>query len=64
MLLRNNQRKMAGLPLHRKKDSRKRFYTRNEASEAIDAFLDYCNGVHDVRKLSRREKEMFDLCTK
>ena len=44
MLLSNNQRKLAGIPMHRKKDRRKRFYTRCEALEAIDAFIDYCNG--------------------
>lgn len=43
MLLTNNSRKMAGLPLHRKKDKRKRFFTRCNADEVIDAFLDYCN---------------------
>ena len=43
MLLTNNQRKMAGLPLHRKLNGNKRYKTRCEASEAIDAFLDYCN---------------------
>lgn len=39
----NNSRKMAGLPLRRKKDKQKRFYTRCEAIETIEAFLDYCN---------------------
>lgn len=43
MLLTNNQRKMAGLPLWRKKDRRKRFYTRNDADETITAFLEYVN---------------------
>ena len=43
MLLTNNDRKMHGLPLHRKKNKRKRCYTRCEAIETIDAFLDYCN---------------------
>lgn len=33
----NNDRKMHGLPLWRKKDKRKRFYTRNKAEEALDA---------------------------
>lgn len=43
MLLTNNSRKYAGLPLHRKKDKRKRYYTRCEASETIAAFLEYCD---------------------
>lgn len=42
MLLSNNSRKMVGLPLHRKKDKKKRFFTRCEADETINAFLDYC----------------------
>ena len=44
MLLTNNSRKMAGLPLHRKTNKRKRYFTRCEAMETIGAFLDYCNG--------------------
>lgn len=43
MLCHNNQRKMAGLPLLRKKDKRKRYYTRCAADEAVDSFLEYCN---------------------
>lgn len=43
MLLSNNSRKIAGLPLHRKKDKRKRSFTCCEADETIKAFLDYCN---------------------
>lgn len=43
MLLRNNERKMAGLPLHRKKNKHRRCWTRCEAEETIDAFLNYCN---------------------
>lgn len=43
MLLSNNQRKMHGLPLWRKKDKRKRCFTRCESTETIGAFLDYCN---------------------
>lgn len=42
MLLTNNQRKMHGFPLWRKKDKRKRYYTRCEAMETVGAFLDYC----------------------
>lgn len=40
----NNSRKMAGIPLRRKKDKRKRLYTRNRADEDITAFIDYCDG--------------------
>lgn len=43
MLLRNNERKMCGLPLHRKKSKKRRYLTRCEAEETIGAFLDYCN---------------------
>lgn len=43
MILTNNQRKMHGLPLWRKKDKRKRTFTRCSADEAIEAFLYYCN---------------------
>lgn len=41
MLLYNNQRKMQGISLHRKKDKRKRKYTRNEADECLIAFIEY-----------------------
>lgn len=44
MLLTNNARKMAGLPLWRKKNKSKRFYTRCEAMETVGAFLNWCNG--------------------
>lgn len=43
MLLTNNQRKMHGLTLWRKKNRKKRLYTRCEADETITAFIDYCN---------------------
>lgn len=43
MLLRNNERKMCGFPLYRKKSKGRRHLTRCEAEETIDAFLDYCN---------------------
>lgn len=43
MLLSNNSRKIAGLSLYRKKDKRKRFFTRCESDETVKAFLDYCN---------------------
>ena len=42
ILLSNNQRKMHGIPLWRKKDKRKRHYTRIESFETIGAFLDWC----------------------
>lgn len=47
MLFTNNSRKFHGIPIRRKKDNRKRIYTRNRAEEDIDAFLDYCNGTWD-----------------
>lgn len=43
MLLRNNERKMFGLPLHRKKSKGRRYRTRCEVIETINAFLDYCD---------------------
>lgn len=43
MLLSNNSRTMVGLPLRRKKDKKKRCFTRCEADETIKAFLEYCN---------------------
>ena len=43
MMLTNNQRKMHGFPLWRKKNRKKRFYTRCDAEEAIIAFINYCN---------------------
>lgn len=43
MLLTNNQRKMHGLPLWRKKNHKKRYYTRCEADEVVEAFIDYYN---------------------
>ncbi len=49
MLFTNNSRKMAGVPLRRKKDKRKRIYTRNRADEDIDTFVDWCNGRWDER---------------
>lgn len=42
-LFSNNQRKMHGLPLHRKSNKKKRFYTRCESIETINAFIDWCN---------------------
>ena len=43
MLFYNNQRKMYGKPMWRKKNRKKRIYTRNEADKTITAFLEYCN---------------------
>lgn len=43
MFFANNKRKMHGLPLWRKKNRRKRCFTRCEADETISAFLEYCN---------------------
>ena len=44
ILYTNNSRKIAGVPLLRKKDKRKRVYTRNRADEDIQAILDWWNG--------------------
>lgn len=43
ILYTNNSRKMAGASLRRKKDKRKRVYTRNRADEDIQALLDWWN---------------------
>lgn len=43
MLLTNNQRKIHGLSLWRKKDKRKRYFTRYKSDETVEAFLEYCN---------------------
>lgn len=40
----NNSRKMAGVPMRRKKDRRKRVYTRNRGDEDMQALLDWLNG--------------------
>lgn len=47
MLFTNNSRKIRRVPMRRKKDKRKRVYTRKRADEDIAAFLDYCNGTWD-----------------
>lgn len=44
MLFTNNARKMAGVPLRRKKDKRKRVYTRNRAEEDMEALIDWWDG--------------------
>jgi len=49
ILFTNNARKIAGIPMRRKKDGKKRYYTRNKADEDIESFLDYCNGKWDNR---------------
>lgn len=43
ILFSNNQRKMHGLPLHRKSNKKKRFCTRCEGIETIRDFIDWCN---------------------
>ena len=43
ILLYNNTRKLAGKPLRRKKNKKKRYYTRCKADEAVDALLEYWN---------------------
>ena len=40
----NNSRKMLGIPLRRKKNWRKRVYTRNRAEEDTEAVMDYWDG--------------------
>lgn len=42
MYVTNNARKMHGLPLWRKSNQKKRFYSRCPAEEAVSAFLYYC----------------------
>lgn len=48
ILYTNNARKMVGVPLRRKKDKRKRAYTRNRADEDIEALLDWLDGRWEV----------------
>lgn len=45
ILLSNNARRMHGLPTHRKTDRRKRFFTRCEATETVEAFLNFCDNT-------------------
>lgn len=54
MLLTNNSRRWHGLPLHRKHDRRKRFFSRCEAMETVEAFLNYCNNVCDYKTTYER----------
>ena len=46
----NNSRKIHGLPLRRKHNKRKRFYTRCEAMEAVEDFLNWCDGYKTERR--------------
>ena len=39
----NNDRKRHGIPLHRKTDRRRRYFTRNEPTETTNAFIDWTN---------------------
>lgn len=39
----NNSRRIAGKPLLRKKNKKKRYYTRCKADETVDALLAYWN---------------------
>lgn len=55
ILYTNNARKMAGVPLRRKKDKRNRGYTRNRADEDIQAILDWWNGRWEVDNAGSRE---------
>lgn len=43
MLITKNQRKMHGLPLCRKKNGKKRMYTRCYGDETNMAIIEYCN---------------------
>lgn len=43
ILFTNNSRKLAGLPLRRKKNGKKRSYTRFECDEVLDALFDFWN---------------------
>ena len=57
MLFTNNSRKLHGLPLHRKKDQRKRNWTRCEADETIEAFLDFCRDHRtELRSIEKQKK--------
>lgn len=52
----NNSRKIHGLPLRRKHNKRKRFYTRCEAMEAVEDFLNWCDGYEGLVKKKEGEK--------
>lgn len=49
VLFTNNARKIAGIPMRRKKNDKKRYYTRNRADEDIESVWDYWNGRWDNR---------------
>ncbi len=57
MLFTNNSRKMLGIPLCRKKDKRKRVYTRNRADEDLEALVNYCDGRWDEKFKVRKDTE-------
>lgn len=61
MLFTNNSRKMIGIPLRRKKDKRKRIYTRNRAEEDLEALVDYFDGKYE-NKLSRGQRGSRKFC--
>ncbi len=48
ILFTNNVRKMAGLPVRRKKDSKKRCHTRNSADEAIESLMEYLERLTQI----------------
>lgn len=53
ILFTNNSRKMKGVPLRRKKDRRKREYTRNRADEDIQALLDWWDGSEGGKNIEK-----------
>lgn len=57
MLFTNNSRKMLGIPLRRKKDKRKRVYTRNRADEDLEALVNYWDGRWDEKFKVRKDTE-------
>lgn len=58
-LFTNNARKMAGRPLRRKKDKRKRFYTRHVADEDFSAWYEWISGGKE-RNESKGAARNFD----
>ena len=57
MLFSNNSRKLHGLPLHRKKNRHKLFWTRCEVDETIEAFLDFCRDHRtELRSIEKQQK--------
>ena len=53
MLLRNNERKMCGFPLYRKKSKGRRHLTRCEAEETIDAFQIIVTEIKTINQLEK-----------